>query len=804
MILLAGSLAAAWAFVVPIFQAPDEPAHFDYAISIYSRGLKHAGVGTAAFVVSPYTRYLLRANDFERIAWHSSMRAPTGYGARGYFARLDSKGPDPRLRMKGDRRRVSYVALSYPFAFYGIEALCMRLVSAVSGSLSVLFFSARLLCVAFLLVGLYFNYRTFALLGLSRWIRVAVLFAIGLLPLTTFVSSYVQPDNLAYALISAALFYATKWRKEQKDDLHGCWAMGTTLGLLSVTKYQFFAATALPIYALIGTRFWRARLPAHRAASAGVALILPAAALLVFQYTYVAPLGMASWGNIHSDFSLRLLGDIRQSPLSALAGALALAGQGFVNCFVSGLCAATYWQVVGWFDTPIAIVDWNVEVGVRILVTVISVASVMIVLARILRNLRITFRAAIGTHAGLAMTAISSDVVFNAYGIFLAMMLLLYVATRDAFGVEGRQLYPYAFAGLLVVTAYMPRSFGRACPRIQTVLAIMVAVYSALAAGFAFSDVKARYYGPSSAGFSATMPTGLSSPAGGMLGILRPVETGDYHVTTTTVPFSFERKPGLRLVASGAAAFVSTGAAASRVAVIVDDRLPSRVLTRQYDVVIGEGTRRKSYAYSGFYARLPVSNLPEGPHLVRAFAARPGSKEYKFLEPDRLFFLTEDKSRFSSTFRKRLAASRTVHGGASRVQLCFGAGWLGGGALKIAAGSVVVVRGSVAWLKGVDAVWLDVGGMPYPAELDPQRRGPSSRSSLAFFGTVPTVGLPPGYHSIAPFAMRSRESEYFAVARPLRFKVVDPLYHATPADRRLPGASALCHDPRRILAGTAP
>lgn len=79
VILLAGALSATWAFLVPIFQAPDEPAHFDYAISIMSAGrLIHVGDRPADWVVSPYTRYLLRATDFERIAWHSSMRVPSG------------------------------------------------------------------------------------------------------------------------------------------------------------------------------------------------------------------------------------------------------------------------------------------------------------------------------------------------------------------------------------------------------------------------------------------------------------------------------------------------------------------------------------------------------------------------------------------------------------------------------------------------------------------------------------------------------------------------------------------------------
>ncbi len=43
------------------------------------------------------------------------------------------------------------------------------------------------------------------------WVSVALVAAIGLLPLTSFVSSYIQPDNLAYTLVSAALFYGVRF-----------------------------------------------------------------------------------------------------------------------------------------------------------------------------------------------------------------------------------------------------------------------------------------------------------------------------------------------------------------------------------------------------------------------------------------------------------------------------------------------------------------------------------------------------------------------------------------------------------------
>ncbi|MGA2760250.1 MAG: hypothetical protein ABSF08_08040, partial [Candidatus Cybelea sp.] len=109
-ILLAGALSTAWVFIVPIFQANDEAAHFDYAISIANAGHPiPMGDKKADWIVSPYTRYLLSANDYFRIAFHSSMRAPRGYGSVAYYQRLDANAPSLR-EIPDPRGRISYLA----------------------------------------------------------------------------------------------------------------------------------------------------------------------------------------------------------------------------------------------------------------------------------------------------------------------------------------------------------------------------------------------------------------------------------------------------------------------------------------------------------------------------------------------------------------------------------------------------------------------------------------------------------------------------------------------------------------------
>jgi hypothetical protein len=230
----AGALSATWVFLVPIFQSPDEPAHFDYAISIVdAHRLVRRADGASATIVSPQTKYLLRISDFARIAGHSPMHVAADYGSAAYFRSLDAGAP----RGGGAALppgQISYIVRLYPFGFYGLEALVATTVTSLGGSLTATFFAARLLCVALTMLALFFSYRACLNLGVPPLTSVALTGAVGLFPMVSMVSSYVQPDNLAFAAVSAALFFATQLRTSQATALRVA-PLGVALGILAVT-----------------------------------------------------------------------------------------------------------------------------------------------------------------------------------------------------------------------------------------------------------------------------------------------------------------------------------------------------------------------------------------------------------------------------------------------------------------------------------------------------------------------------------------------------------------------------------------
>lgn len=791
VVLLAGALSATWAFLVPIFQAPDEPAHYDYAISIFSAGrLLRPNNGPIEFVVSPYTRYLLKATDFERIAWHSSMKVASGYGSAAYFRQLDENGPDLRSHL-GTEGRANYIAQAYPFGFYAVEALWMRLVADFDDSLSAVFFAARLLCVMMMMSGLYFNYRTAVNLGLSRWLAVAFIGCVGLFPLTTFVSSYIQPDNLAYLLVSAAIYFASALRRGL--SLRSLVGLGATLGFLVVTKYQFFLSAAIPGLALVAVKLLQARTPVTRSGLIALIVLLPTIALASVQYLTSA----ASAGPSAAQYSpiVHVTSSLGSGGVIAGSGAaMRIAAEGLVNCFAVGLCAATYWQVVGWFDTPIVIGTWGTEAVLRIVVSVISISVLCVVVFETGRNIGRLAEAWRRGKAKCVVLRLVSDPIFNSYIVFLATMLAIYVITDNEFGAEGRHFYPYVFAGMLCTIWYAPRAFGRRRRPIAIAAVTTVLTYCVLGSSYAIADVTSRYHGAESGRFTLGSNTASSRWKAVGLGILRPVEKADYTVETGDFPTAFDgRTSALRV--SGVAAFERERLPGSHVSVVVDDKSPSAVLTELYDVSVAEGTRSEALAYSGFYSKLDTRRLTEGMHTVAAFARVPASNQYDWVPPLREFFLTGADGRFSGLFLRKLETARGVPG-STRLTTCKGALIFDDRVATVSPDSILLVTGESRtgdFDPARSAVWFVAEKRPFPGAASGERGQPL----LRFRGELSAAALGPGLHDIRTFYGGDGMKHLVRVEQTIRVRVSDRIL--TRSYRTQPLSQ--CADPLRQLNG---
>jgi hypothetical protein len=804
VILLAGALSATWAFVVPIFQAPDEPAHFDYAISIFSAGrLIRVSDGPTGWIVSPYTRYLMRASDYERIERHSSMHVRPGYGSRAYFAHLDAGAPRLNPPIAPDHR-INYIVPLYPIGFYALEAVWMKVVSLFTPSLAAIFFAARLLCVVLMMIGLYFNYRTALNLGLPAWLGVALAAAVGFFPLTTFVSSYVQPDNLTYALVSASVFFASKLRTGEAS-YPTIAALGSSLGLLSITKYQFFVSVAIPTIFLAAVLLWKIRRNHFRVDVSVTALLVPSIALLCAQHWLVnAPNGAA--GNATpSDIGFGYIRDVIAAGIwPAIAYVVRVSVGAFVDFFIIGPCAGTYWQVIGWFDTPIVIVNAHVASAVRMATSLVTVAVIAAVAFQYCRSALCVGRLFTQKHVLLGLDIMTRDPVLNSYVCFLAIMFVLYILTDNTFTAEGRHFYPYVFAGFLCFIYYAPRAAGKHAPHLSAICGCVLVGYALVAAAYAFADVRHRYYGPETNHYSYTYVSPAQMLGDPATGVLFPVETSQYTVIGKDTQFSFPA--GARLQISGAAIFPKEGVPASHVAVVVDSRFAMPVLSNQYVLFVGELTRNVVYGYSGFQANVATAGFGEGIHSVNAYAQLPAGGRYERILPDRLFFLTEGKNGdFSPAFLRALTRAPLTPGGIGAITVCRGPSWYTRGLPVFREASRIVVAGvtRIPWDSRADRrVWLLLDGKPYPAlynKMEGRRKNPVERDGNAertFFGTIPTQGLALGLHRVSAFAMPEQASQYARIGQPASFRVLRRQRPSPVTENSL-----YCADPLRQLAG---
>src|ERR1051326_6546617 len=82
-------LCLRWVYRVPIFQSPDEPTHFNYALCINEhRGLLKAPKDPEDGVTHPYVHLLLEEASTMTMV-HTAMRVPLDYGTDAYYREID-------------------------------------------------------------------------------------------------------------------------------------------------------------------------------------------------------------------------------------------------------------------------------------------------------------------------------------------------------------------------------------------------------------------------------------------------------------------------------------------------------------------------------------------------------------------------------------------------------------------------------------------------------------------------------------------------------------------------------------------
>lgn len=493
IVLGACGLALAWAVHVPIFQAPDEPLHLDYALAIMQhRGLLHPtqlepnrnnnsyeNIFTHNYA-HPYTRYLLEATAAGTIAFNPPAKVPPDYGSVRYFQTLDAHAP----RVHSDLNETPFLYRLYPFGYYAVLAGWISAWFRHHESIVSIFFSARLLSVLLLAVNLLFVYATLRELRYRRRAGLFITAAIGFFPLTTFVASYVQPDNLSFLLVNVCFYLALALRNRlNRCALPWAIALGVALVALFLTKWHYFLVVAVPILPMLLGEFTRVPLAGLHRVVLGSALLLPSLAGGIW-YLRIAP----------SENVLLTAAEAGQCD----GNQPAVWSQRAFRDFYIGLSHQSFWGNFGWLDTPLVIHSAGVTQAFRACLTLTTLLVLLLVMAHFVQIARRWLRLLRRGRWQTAWRIAFSNPLINSYFLFTALMFVLYVRFHNAFGGQGRNWLPLLLPFMLTGIAYVPRALGKhqlVAPCASFILGAILA-FDGIGAWWAWQSISERYYTP--------------------------------------------------------------------------------------------------------------------------------------------------------------------------------------------------------------------------------------------------------------------------------------------------------------------
>ncbi len=589
------AVSVLWLRVVPLLQSPDEQAHFDYVYALARSGQPlRAADGPPRY--SPTDEALIREVGFWRIIFHNTEPIDPAYGSAAYMQHLEQAVPQtPPSFYEGKHHPVPSLTSVYPFGGYGLIAL---VAAAAGGSPVHMLFAARAACIGFAVMGLLFGYLALRELGLRRSSALPLLAAMGFFPLMSFVSSYVQPDNVALGFTSLTLYAAIRLRRRPAE--RASFALyAVALMLLVATKYQYALAVGVATLPYVVLRVVRAFAGPAARALATLALLLPSAAALALTWWYSQGTDYLSHGALTHNLG-------GPSSFTWLGGAL-------VNYFEYGVgtTAMSYWGLFGWLDTRLQIrPDW-LALAFGSCINWGTWAIILATAVLVVRNLGRIAHAARARGAATGVRLVFGDPLVNAYLLFALLMIALYVSSANAFAAQGRNWLPFLPSAFALGVVYAPKVLPRRARALggRVVLGFLVA-FAAFGSYWSVIDVVDRYYHPSAQVVSYPFGS-LAQRPWGMRGA----------IDQCTIE-------GGRLIVRGWFVDQRVHRPAAAAAILVDGRLAGWASFGGQRPDVAAALGDDAYTYSGYGADLPAPRA-HGTHRVTVAPVEPDGLAYE-------------------------------------------------------------------------------------------------------------------------------------------------------------------------------
>ncbi len=603
IVVVSVTVALAWVFYVPMFEAPDETVHFEYSAALYSGGGLVAPRDVPRMTLPagrtiPYPTYLEDQSGVAVITEKPDVKAPPGYGSDAYYSTVDfGVHPTETAQQLLDPPLLRY----YPFGYYLLDAAAMGITSRFTNSPTSLYFAARALSAALLALSLVLTFLVLRRLGCGRALALTLTGVVGLFPMSTMMSASVQSDSLSFTLATLALLAALELRR-RPHDLRWTAVLGMALGLLLVTKVHFFAIVGAAALAMLVTQRVDMR-DSRRWPILALLLVAPSVALEAIQV-------WTQWGSpaLITAGQLGNVSDFR----SALGGGIATTVQ-----YVGGLVGFTFldhtfgrefgsfWGAFGWVDTPLVLGSPAVTAVVWLFIAGMSIGLFVCTVVRLGQVGYRLFRVARNGRTSRALRMAFSNPVAISY--FLLGVFLLSVEGYP--GIQGRYYFPLLPGVFWVALKYAPRALpGKFGPALFRMQAAGLVLYTVAGAIFAFPTLTARYY----AHGRDLVPVARDVLAG-------DARTGRYEVTQLRLPeatLGVGRLEPDRVAVVGWAIDEPAAAPAKTVFIDVDGRPFQQAVYGDDSPLAASALGSMRYDRCGFDAILDTTRLTRGLHLL--------------------------------------------------------------------------------------------------------------------------------------------------------------------------------------------
>ena len=229
-------------FLIPPFQTPDEPNHYDYAVYLskinifdYLGGKFDISEIEPDKIVTEEVKLLLTQAQFKDIPFHYDEKAKIGlFDFIKDNQTYKSQDTSNSLSMERELGR----AYNYPPLYYFCESIVLRVADFFHVNIVIKFLLARFFSFLFFMAALVFVYKSLKIINFGTYTNIIILTLIALQPQLSMLSISVQPDILTLLLITAGLYFALKFVND--FVVRDFYLFHLSAGLLLLVKIHFF------------------------------------------------------------------------------------------------------------------------------------------------------------------------------------------------------------------------------------------------------------------------------------------------------------------------------------------------------------------------------------------------------------------------------------------------------------------------------------------------------------------------------------------------------------------------------------